>query len=482
MTFFLQVFDHSLTNPFGRGALLKPPSGIIDNNRRQKENAMSKMPKILLATLLLAALAVPALARPLVNCDLSLDRTVLPAGRSEKAIIKIALEVPEIPRETDRPPVNLTLVLDRSGSMSGEKIARAREAALTALHRLGAQDLFSLVTYDHTVRTLVPPQSPTDNRDWIEQQIRSIGTGGNTALFGAVSQGAAEVRKNLGGDYVHRVLLLSDGLANVGPSSPADLGRLGAALLKEGISVTTIGIGNDFNEDLMTSLAERSDGNHYFVESSSDLPRIFALELGDVLSIAASQVIIEVECPEGVRPLRIIGREGRIRGNSVELHLNQLYGGQEKYALIEVMVAPGEAEQSREIAQASCSYENALTRRQERSTAQASIRFSKRHEEVVKSASKPVLKAVVENEIAESRDRALDLYNAGRKDEAVQELKQSKEKLQVQSEALGFRDLSGKADVLEEDAASFAAPAPLAPAAKKEIRSESYKVRQQQKN
>jgi Ca-activated chloride channel homolog len=442
---------------------------------------MKNVMKTLLTSLLLTLLAAPAIARPLVDCNLSLDRTVIPAGRSEKTIIKIALEVPEIPRETDRPPVNLTLVLDRSGSMSGEKIARAREAAMTALHRLGSQDLFSLVVYDHTVRTLVPPQSPTANRDWIETQIRGISTGGNTALFGAVSQGAAEVRKNLGGEYVHRVLLLSDGLANVGPSSPADLGRLGAALLKEGISVTTIGIGNDFNEDLMTSLAERSDGNHYFVESSRDLPRIFALELGDVLSIAARKVIIEIDCPDGVRPLRIIGREGRIRGNKVELHLNQLYGGQEKYALIEVQVAPGEAEQSREIARVSCSYENTLTQQQEHSTALARVRFSKRHEEVVKSANKPVLKAVVENEMAESRDRALDLYNAGRKDEAVQELKHSKEKLQVQSEALGFQDLSGKAGALDADAATFSEPS-LPSAVKKEIRSESYKVRRQQKN
>jgi len=441
-----------------------------------------KLPlKALLLTMLMSLLAIPVLAGPLVNCDLSLDRTVLPAGKVEKTIIKVTLDVPEIPQETERPPVNLTLVLDRSGSMSGNKIARAREAALAALHRLGAKDLFSLVIYDHTVRTLVPPQSPTVNSDWIEQQIRSIATGGNTALFGAVSQGAAEVRKHLGGDYVHRVLLLSDGLANVGPSSATDLGRLGAALLKEGISVTTIGIGNDFNEDLMANLAERSDGNHYFVESSRDLPRIFALELGDVLSIVARKVIIEVDCPDGIHPLRIIGREGRIRGNTVELHLNQLYGGQQKYALIEVEVAPGKAEQSRDIAQASCSYENALTQQQERSTALASVRFSKHHEEVVQSASKPVLESVVENEIAESRDRALDLYNSGRKDEAVQELKQRKEKIQAQSTALGFQDLSSRASALEGDAETFAAPS-LPSSVKKGLRSKSYKVRQQQKN
>jgi len=442
---------------------------------------MKRMLKLLLAILLTLTPAAPVLARPLVNCDLSLDRDVLPAGTNERAVIKIALEVPDIPRGAERPPVNLTLVLDRSGSMAGDKIARARQAALAALQRLGARDLFSLVVYDHTVRTLVPPQSPSANRDWIEQQIRAIGTGGNTALFGAVSQAAAEVRKNLEGPYVHRVVLLSDGLANVGPNSPEDLARLGAALVKEGISVTTVGIGNDFNEDLMTRLAEESDGNHYFVESSVDLPRIFAQELGDVLSVAARRVIIEIDCPDGVQPLRIIGREGRIRGQRIEIHLNQLYGGQEKYALVEVRVAPGTAEQTREVARASCSYENALSGRAEKSTALARVRFSRRQEEVIRSANKPVVKSLIENEMAESRDRALDLYNAGRRDEAVEELKRSREKLQDQSQTLGFQDLAGKAGALEEDAATFAAPA-MPSAVKKEIRSESYKVRQQQKD
>lgn len=442
---------------------------------------MTILNRLLLPLLLTFTLSIPAYAGSLVNCDLSLDRTVLPAGKTEKTIIKIALDVPSLPRQTQRPPVNLTLVLDRSGSMAGDKIAKAREAALTALDRLDKRDLFSLVIYDHNVRTLVPPQHPVRNRAWIERQIRSIGTGGNTALFGAVSQGAAEVRKHLGGSYIHRVLLLSDGLANVGPSSPEDLGRLGAALVKEGISVTTIGIGNDFNEDLMTRLAETSDGNHYFVEASADLPRIFAQELGDVLSVAARRVIIEIDCPDGVRPLRIIGREGRIRGNKVEIRLNQLYAGQEKYALIEVQVAPGKAKRSREIAQAHCRYENALTGAMENSTADAQVSFSKREEEVIRSASKPVMKAVIENEMAVSRDRALDLYNAGRKDEAVQELKQSQKALESQSEKLGFGDLAGKTQALEEDAATFAAPS-VPSAVKKEIRSESYKIRRQQRD
>ena len=418
-------------------------------------------------------------AAPMVDIKLDLDRKILPAGQAETAIIKLSLQVPEVPKDIERPPVNLALVLDRSGSMSGQKIANARKAAKAALRRLDSRDLFSLIAYDHQVETLVPAQSAA-NSEWIESRIHNIVAGGNTALFSAVNQGAAEVRRNLSQPYVHRVILLSDGLANVGPSSPSDLARLGTALVKEGISVTTIGIGTDFNEDLMTQLAERSDGNHYFVESSRDLPRIFAAELGDVLSVAARDIQIEISCPEGVRPLRVIGREGSVYNNKVVIQLNQLYGGQEKYALIEVQVESGQEGQLKQLAHAQLKYDNALTNRHETKQAQASVRFSKRQEEVSRSASKQVQQAVVDNEIAVARDKALDLYNAGRKDEAVQELKKSSAKLKESSAALGFSDLAAEAEVLEADAVEFAAPALPSPR-KKALRSESYKVRQQQK-
>ncbi len=440
---------------------------------------MTSMLKVLVPLFLLVC-AVPAWAGPLLNLNLDLDRKLVPAGQAEKAVIKVLLDVPQFEDRSLRPPVNLCLVLDRSGSMSGTKLQKAKEAAIVALRRLGERDLFSLVVYDHTVTTLIPPQTAA-NSEWIESRIQGISAGGNTALFGAVSQGAAEVRRQLQRNYIHRVILLSDGLANVGPSSPSDLGRLGAALLKEGISVTTIGIGNGFNEDLMTQLASNSDGNHYFVESSRDLPRIFAAELGDVLSIAARRIRIDIECLPGVRPLRIIGREGLIRGNRVQLQMNQLYGGQQKYALIEVLVEPGTAGESRQIAQVNCRYENALTNSSEQTLRLASIGFSARQEEIRRSASRTVQKAVVENEMAVARDRALDLYNAGRKDEAVRELQQSSGKLKARSANLGFSDLAEEAEGLEQDAVEFAAPSIPSPR-KKELRSKSYKVRKQQKD
>ncbi|MBF0573751.1 MAG: VWA domain-containing protein, partial [Desulfamplus sp.] len=253
-----------------------------------------------------------------VVCNVETDRAILPAGNSQNVIIKVtldALPIEKIPASLNpssstpkRPPVNLSLVLDRSGSMSGSKIERAKDAAIEALQRLGKNDIFSLVVYDHNVDTTIVAQSAQYTEGFIPQ-IRQIQPGGNTALFGGVSQGAAELRKNLGGRYINRMILLSDGIANVGPSTPDDLGRLGAALIKEDISVSTVGVGTDYNEDLMAKLAQNSDGNTYFVESSQDLPRIFTAELGDLLSVVARKIIIIIDMPKGVRPLRIIGRE-----------------------------------------------------------------------------------------------------------------------------------------------------------------------------
>jgi len=200
-----------------------------------------------------------------VICRVDLDRAVLQAGEKQKAVVKITLDAPRPPEIVKRPLVNLALVLDRSGSMAGSKLEKAKEAAIEAFRRLGPNDIFSLVIYDHVVETLVPAQR-VQNAEWIEGRIQSIHSRGNTALFGGVSQGAAEVRKNLEERYVHRILLLSDGLANVGPRTPEDLGRLGTALSKEDISVTTVGVGTDYNEDLMARLAQNSGGNTYFVD------------------------------------------------------------------------------------------------------------------------------------------------------------------------------------------------------------------------
>src|SRR5690606_13622280 len=121
---------------------------------------------------------------------------------------------------------------------------------------------------------------------------------------------------------VNRVVLLSDGLANVGPSSPGELADLGQSLGRDGIAVSTIGLGLDYNEDLMTRLASASDGNHMFAERPSDLEEAFGREFGDVLAVVAQRVNIRIECADSIRPVRVLGRDANISGQNVSLSMN----------------------------------------------------------------------------------------------------------------------------------------------------------------
>jgi len=413
-----------------------------------------------------------------VDCRVELDRDVLPAGDPQQVVVKVTLDAPPPPSRTERPPVNLCIVLDRSGSMSGQKIEKAKEAAIEALRRLSAGDLFSLVVYDHNVNTIIPAQSAR-NSEWIETQIRNIYSGGNTALFGGVSQGASEIRKHLDSRHIHRIILLSDGLANVGPSTPEDLGRLGAALIKEGISVTTIGVGTDYNEDLMTRLSQNSDGNSYFVESSRDLPRIFTAELGDVLNVVAKQVNVYIDCPNGVKPVRIIGRDGRIKNGTVELSLNQLYGGQEKYALVEVRVPAGKSGKNMDIARARVSYENPFTQKRETSVGSAGATFSIDTKAVEASANVDVQRELFLNQKAEAEEKAIEYFDAGNAPAAVGALKTSAQELKDRGLKLQDEALLEAADKMEEQAQILEQEG-MSKTRRKEMRTDSFQQKNQQ--
>ena len=434
---------------------------------------MKAWAKQLMVSLWLAG-AMGAVASEVV-CRVEMDNAVVLAGVRKTAVVKVTLDAPVAPKQEKRPPVNLTIVLDRSGSMSGSKLSKACEAAITALRRLEADDLFSLVTYDHEVTTVVPAQSAA-NSEWIEGRIRSIVSGGNTALFAGVSQGASEVRKHLDGKYVNRILLLSDGIANVGPSSPSELGRLATAFRKEGISVTTIGVGTDYNEDLMAQVAQNSDGNNYFVESSVDLPRIFNAELGDVLSVVASKVTLEVEFPEGIRPVRILGRDGRVGRNSVELTLNQLYGGQEKFALIEVELPEGVEGEVRKVAAARCHYQDMLSNQPASSAGQATVAYSGSAKTVRNNVNLDVSNDYYFNTAAEAQEQAIAAADNADFDGAVQVLTYNAGLLDDYAKGNDQPALEAQAEKLRQQADSIQSQGALDSVSRKRMRSSSFGI------
>ena len=230
------------------------------------------------------------------------------------------------------------------------------------------------------------------------------------------------MRKFRSNKHVNRIVLLSDGLANVGPESPKALGNLGANLVDKGISVTTIGLGLGYNEDLMSQLAFKSDGGHYFAEDADELAGIFDQEFGKSLSVVAQDVHIEIICGEGMRPVRILGREGTIKGRTVTMDIQNIYSEHEKYAIIEVEIPEHENGKRREVATTKLSYRNMTENKKENHLAGLHVIFSDSESTVEKSLNKHVLADAVEQIAIINNEHALALRDAGKTEDAKQVL------------------------------------------------------------
>ena len=420
-------------------------------------------------------------AKPL-TFSVSTGTPVLPAEQSNTAIIKVSLTGYDLPKvKRSRAPVNVAIVLDRSGSMSGQKLNQAKDAAITALDFLGAQDVISIISYDDRVRVDMPATKATD-KSAIRRAIQNIRAGGNTALFAGVSKGSQEVGKFLTDNRVNRVILLSDGIANVGPATAWELGELGQSLSREGIAVSTIGLGLGYNEDLMVELAKQSDGNHVFAERATDLAHIFRSEFNDVTSVVAQNIDINIFCADGVKPLRILGRDADIVNNRVSTRLNQVYSQQEKYLLLEVQVPEGKNQQRRQIASVDVSYTDIINNENHRAKDDLWVSYS-RSEKAVRSAyDKATLGEAVKQRANYLSKEAVQLRDAGRVQAARKKLEQASMLIQEEAEQydLSSEAFAPAAAAYEEDAARVEDEASWNKN-RKGLREKQYKLESQQR-
>ena len=374
------------------------------------------------------SLVYPLLAEETLRLRLQPDQDYYLSGSPQEIVLKIDLLATDRKRAPKRPPLNLAVVLDRSGSMTGAKIEKARQAAMYLVDRLCPEDIFSLISYSDRAEVVFSAQEVED-KELLEERIARIHPGGSTALYAGVELGATQVQKHLTSRRINRVILLSDGLANVGPSSPRELRRLGGSLAERGISVTTIGVGDDYNEDLMAGLAEASDANYYYVKDTERLPEIFARELGELLTVAAREIRIEIFCPEGVKPMGFIGRTERFDGQKAVVQLSQLAAAQDRYLFLRCLKEDGKPE----IARVQVSYIDELNGGTPQTVSQSMrVRFTD-DQKLAANSAHPEVSAQKELFLAAmAKDAALADADAGRYQEAAQKLAREIKTLDLQ--------------------------------------------------
>lgn len=264
-----------------------------------------------------------------------LDHEPVAGGRVVRALLRVEADATP---PGDRLPLNLSLVLDRSGSMHGGKLEAARSAAAQLVRRLAPEDTVSVVAYDDEVRTVAMPATGTAQAD-LPRRIESIRTGGSTNLSGGWLRGHELVRENLRERGVNRVILLTDGQANAGLTDPQQLTGLAAQGRQAGVTTTTVGFGADYDEKLLRAMADAGGGNTYYIEERDQATAIFADELQGLLSLGAQNVAIRVE-PEPAARVAAVYHDypSSAQDGTLRLELGDLYAREPKPLLVELLV------------------------------------------------------------------------------------------------------------------------------------------------
>jgi Ca-activated chloride channel homolog len=270
----------------------------------------------------------------LVDHELALSRH----GFIVRALVRLTGRAPA--RE-NRVPINISVVLDRSGSMAGDKLEAAQEAAAFLIQRLAPEDTVSVVAYDDHVETVVPPSTGAEQVD-AARRIRAIDVRGCTNLSGGWLRGRELVAGGVRAGAVNRVLLLTDGLANVGITDPAQLCGLAGGGRSAGVTTSTIGFGEGYDEVLLRGMADAGGGNSWYIERPDQAPGVFEEEIEGLLSLSAQNVAVEVRPSDAVQLIAVHNDYPftDIRGGGRRFELGDLYAREPRSMLIEFLV-PG---------------------------------------------------------------------------------------------------------------------------------------------
>ena len=243
-------------------------------------------------------------------------------------------------QKSNRRPLNLSLVIDRSGSMGGTPLRYAIQAAQKLVESLNPDDIVSVVIYDDTPESILPPQTAADKAK-ISSQISRIRAGGCTNLSGGWLMGCECVKSQQTEERLNRVLLLTDGQANSGITNRQELTKIAKQQAEQGIITTTLGFGTNFNEDLLIDIADSAGGNFYFIQSPDDAVDVFRIELESLTSVVAENLIITLRPEASVQISEVLNNyQSTTEGEAWKIFLGDVYQVEAKQLALQLSIPP----------------------------------------------------------------------------------------------------------------------------------------------
>ncbi|MEP0752162.1 VWA domain-containing protein [Trichocoleus sp. Lan] len=271
----------------------------------------------------------------------SLSQSLIAAATPSTVDLIVSFQAEEETRnKVPRLPLNLSVVIDRSGSMAGAPLKNAIQAAQRLVEYLTPEDFLSVVIYDDTPETILPHQQVQDKAA-IRSLIGKVKAGGCTNLSGGWLMGCDNVKFQQSTERINRVLLLTDGQANVGITDSQVLINTARQQAEQGIITTTLGFGTYFNEDLLIGMANAAGGNFYFIQSPDDATDVFRIELESLTSVVAQNLMVTLQPSDSVKITGILNnyRSNPI-GNNLEVFCGDVYEVENKQLAVELSIPP----------------------------------------------------------------------------------------------------------------------------------------------
>lgn len=269
-----------------------------------------------------------------IHLSSSLDNTYFLDNKS--VYLYIDLKADRVDERRERTPMNISIVIDKSGSMADKnKLEFVKKAVDYIIDEVGSDDYVSVVTYDDYV-DVVQRSSLIRDKYELRDKVSHIKPGGFTNLSDGMFEGYNQVDKSYSRGYVNRVFLLTDGLANRGITDRYELNnKVRDRNRRDGITISTFGVGNDFNENLMADLADYGKGNYYYIKNSYDIPEIFASELKGVRNLVGQGTKLKVKFPSEFLTInKVFGYPYEVSGNDIIVDFKDVFSEQTKSVLI----------------------------------------------------------------------------------------------------------------------------------------------------
>lgn len=352
---------------------------------------------------------------------------------------------------SQRSPVNLALVIDRSGSMSGYKLAQAKQAARQLVNLLRDEDRLSIVHYGSDVKSMPSMAATSSNRARMLQYIEGIWDEGGTNISAGLTTGQNQVNTARHEYKVNRIILISDGQPTEGVTDEQSLKQVVKNIRAQGVTVSSIGVGTDFNEDLMQAFAEYGAGAYGFLEDAGKLAGIFQKDLQQAATQVARNVELSFELPDGIILGEVLGYRAHQAGRTVRVAMPDFSAGQTERVVARLKVTGSAVGQTVNVTGLKLTYTDLLKDGTVESTASLSAMVTDRMEEVAAKQDKDATVYAVRARSAANLQKAAEALKVGRRDEARQLIQQNQEMFNEAASVAGAPAVA--ADMAEQKAA-----------------------------